>query len=197
MKAPRLVLASGSPRRHALLASAGVRFSAEAPDIDESLLDGEEPAAYVERLAVEKAAAVTIVPRDVILAADTTVAVDRQIFGKPVDARDARRMLLALSGRAHDVHTGVAVVVDGRTRTAVATTRVTMAAYDDEDIDWYVRTAEPLDKAGAYAMQGAGGGLVERIDGSVSNVIGLPLAETLALLVGTLGPRLPIQEPTA
>ncbi|HET9601765.1 MAG TPA: Maf family protein [Acidimicrobiales bacterium] len=181
MKAPRLVLASGSPRRHALLASAGVRFSAEAPDIDESLLDGEEPAAYVERLAVEKAAAVTIVPRDVILAADTTVAVDRQIFGKPVDARDARRMLLALSGRAHDVHTGVAVVVDGRTRTAVATTRVTMAAYDD-DIDWYVGTGEPLDKAGAYAMQGAGALLVRSISGSASNVVGLPLAVVADLL---------------
>ncbi len=182
MKAPRLVLASGSPRRHALLASAGVRFSAEAPDIDESPLDGEEPAAYVERLAVEKAAAVTIAPHDVVLAADTTVAVDRQIFGKPVDARDARRMLLALSGRAHDVHTGVAVVVDGRTRTAVATTRVTMAAYDDEDIDWYVGTGEPLDKAGAYAMQGAGALLVRSISGSASNVVGLPLAVVADLL---------------
>ena len=182
MKAPRLVLASGSPRRHALLASAGVRFSAEAPDIDESPLDGEEPAAYVERLAVEKAAAVTIAPHDVVLAADTTVAVDRQILGKPVDARDARRMLLALSGRAHDVHTGVAVVVDGRTRTAVATTRVTMAAYDDEDIDWYVGTGEPLDKAGAYAMQGAGSLLVRSISGSASNVVGLPLAVVADLL---------------
>ena len=182
MKTPRLVLASGSPRRHALLASAGVRFSAEAPDIDESPIDGEEPVAYVERLAVEKAAAVTIAPHDVVLAADTTVAVDRQIFGKPVDARDARRMLLSLSGRAHDVHTGVAVVVDGRTRTAVATTRVTMAAYDDEDIKWYVGTGEPLDKAGAYAMQGAGALLVRSISGSASNVVGLPLAVVADLL---------------
>ena len=182
MKAPRLVLASGSPRRHALLASAGVRFSAEAPDIDESPIDGEEPVAYVERLAVEKAAAVTIAPHDVVLAADTTVAVVRQIFGKPVDARDARRMLLSLSGRAHDVHTGVAVIVDGRTRTAVATTRVTMAAYDDEDIDWYVGTGEPLDKAGAYAMQGAGALLVRSISGNASNVVGLPLAVVADLL---------------
>ena len=91
-------------------------------------------------------------------------------------------MLLALSGRAHDVHTGVAVVVDGRTRTAVATTRVTMAAYDDEDIDWYVGTGEPLDKAGAYAMQGAGALLVRSISGSASNVVGLPLAVVADLL---------------
>jgi septum formation protein len=159
-----------------------VRFSTEAPDIDESPLDGEEPAAYVERLAVEKAAAVTIAPHYVVLAADTTVAIDGQILGKPVDARDARRMLLALSGHAHDVHTGVAVVVDGRTRTAVATTRVTMAAYDDEDIDWYVGTGEPLDKAGAYAMQGAGSLLVRSISGSASNVVGLPLAVVADLL---------------
>ena len=119
---------------------------------------------------------------DVVLAADTTVAVDREILGKPIDAEDAGRMLRALSGRSHDVHTGVAVRTDGRTTSRVATTRVIMTVISEDDIEWYVRTGEPLDKAGAYAIQEAGGLLVASIEGSASNVVGLPLAVVGELL---------------
>ena len=178
----RLVLASGSPRRHQLLRSVGVDFTAVAPDIDERPVDGEEPVPYVERLAREKAAAVTVGAGDVVVAADTTVALGRQILGKPDDADDARRMLRELSGRAHDVHTAVAVRVDGRVVTAVVTTRVSMIELSTEDIEWYVATGEPLDKAGAYAMQEGGGLFVERIEGSASNVVGLPLDVMAELL---------------
>jgi septum formation protein len=183
---PRLVLASGSPRRHQLLRSIGVDFTAIAPDIDERPAQGEGPVAYVERLAREKAAAVAAGPGDVVVGADTTVALEQRILGKPADADDARRMLRELSGRSHDVHTGVAVQVDGRTRSAVATTRVTLVELGDDDLDWYVTTGEPLGKAGAYAMQHGGGLFVERIEGSASNVVGLPLT-MLADLLAAVG----------
>jgi len=178
----QLILASGSPRRLGLLRSIGLELTAVAPDIDESPLDGEDPVAYVERLAREKAAAVPADAHDVVLAADTTVALDGEILGKPIDAEDARRMLRALSGRSHDVHTGVAVCAGGRTRAAVATTRVTMTVISEDDIAWYVGTGEPLDKAGAYALQEGGGLLVATIEGSASNVVGLPLALVAELL---------------
>jgi septum formation protein len=184
MTAPpaRLILASGSPRRLRLLRSIGLEPTAVAPDIDESPLDGEDPVAYVERLAREKAAAVPAGADDVVVAADTTVALDGEVLGKPIDAEDARRMLQALSARSHDVHPGVAVRADGATRSAVATTRVTMTVMSEDDIAWYVGTAEPLDKAGAYAMQEGGGLLVASIEGSASNVVGLPLALVAELL---------------
>ena len=153
-----------------------------APDIDETPTEGEEPVAYVERLAREKAAAVQAGIGDVVLAADTTVALGPQIFGKPIDADDARRMLRALSGRAHDVHTAVAVRAAGRVSSAVARTRVTMVELTEDDIGWYVATGEPLDKAGAYALQEAGGLFVASVEGSASNVIGLPLAVVSDLL---------------
>jgi septum formation protein len=178
----QLILGSGSPRRLRLLRSIGLELAAVAPDIDESPLDGEDPVAYVERLAREKAAAVPADAHDVVLAADTTVALDGEILGKPIDADDARRMLRALSGRSHDVHTGVAVRAGGRTRAAVATTRVTMTVITEDDIAWYVGTGEPLDKAGAYALQEGGGLLVATIEGSASNVVGLPLAVVAELL---------------
>ncbi len=178
----RLILASGSPRRLRLLRSIGLELTAVAPDIDESPLDGEDPVAYVERLAREKVAAVPADGDDVVLAADTTVALDGEILGKPIDAEDARRVLRALSGRSHDVHTGVAVRAGGRTRAAVATTRVTMTVITEDDIAWYVGTGEPLDKAGAYALQEGGGLLVATIEGSASNVVGLPLAVVAELL---------------
>ena len=178
----QLILASGSPRRLRLLRSIGLELTAVAPDIDESPLDGEDPVAYVARLAREKAAAVPADAHDVVLAADTTVALDGEILGKPIDAEDARRMLRALSGRSHDVHTGVAVCAGGRTRAAVATTRVTMTVISEDDIAWYVGTGEPLDKAGAYALQEGGGLLVATIEGSASNVVGLPLALVAELL---------------
>jgi septum formation protein len=178
----RLVLASGSPRRHQLLVSIGVDFTAIAPDIDERPAEGEDPVAYVERLAREKAAAVPVEAGAVVVAADTTVALDRRILAKPADAADARRMLRALSGRSHDVHTAVAVRVGERVVSAVVTTRVCMVELGDDDLDWYLATGEPLDKAGAYALQEGGGLFVERIEGSASNVVGLPLAVLAELL---------------
>ncbi len=181
-RVPRLVLASGSPRRHQLLRSIGVDFAVIVPDVDETPADGEDPVAYVERVAREKAAAVRARVGDVVLAADTTVALGSEIFGKPVDGADARRMLRALSGRTHDVHTAVAVGVAERVSCAVVTTRVTLVELTEDDIGWYLGTGEPLDKAGAYALQEAGGLFVASVEGSASNVIGLPLAVVSDLL---------------
>ncbi|HYN34733.1 MAG TPA: Maf family protein [Ilumatobacteraceae bacterium] len=186
----RLVLASASPRRSELLRSVGLEFEVIPADIDESVRPGETPAGYVTRLSADKAAAVAErVGSDVIVvAADTTVDVDGLILEKPVDASDARRMLGLLSGRTHLVHTGVTVlrsvgVGSGKTgRTIVVETAVEFVELTPETVDWYVATGEPFGKAGGYAIQGAGGALVRRLDGSVTNVIGLPLAETLALI---------------
>jgi len=178
----RLVLASGSPRRRQLLETIGLRFVAIPPDIDETPRPDEDPRGYVERLAREKAEAVRASPDDVVVAADTTVAFAGHILGKPVDAADARRMLLLLSDQTHDVHTGVAVRAGGRTATRVVTTFVTMVTISESDIAWYVGIGEPLDKAGGYALQGAGGLLVRSVEGSSSNVVGLPLAELAELL---------------
>ncbi len=183
----RVVLASASPRRSALLAQLGIAFAVVPADIDETEHDGEDPVSYVGRLAGEKAAATaSMLGADalaaVVIAADTTVDVDGAILAKPSDAEDARRMLGLLAGRSHAVHTGVAVRVDGRTEMTVVTTRVTMVDLDDARLDWYVGTGEPFGKAGAYALQGAGSALVERVEGSVSNVIGLPLTALDALL---------------
>lgn len=185
-----LVLASGSPRRRELLKGAGLTFAVRAADIDETPLDGESPTAYVRRLSIEKAAASAASPlsspADVIIAADTTVEIDGLILEKPLDDDDAYGMLRRLSGRSHHAHTGVTVSVgrDGarRSSTILVTTEVTFVALTDDMIDWYLATGEASDKAGAYGIQGAAGAFVERIDGSVTNVIGLPLAETLATL---------------
>jgi septum formation protein len=185
-----LVLASGSPRRRELLTAAGLRFTVRSTDIDETPLPDESPTTYVRRLSIEKAAASTGSPlagsAEVVVAADTTVEVRGEILEKPIDPDDACRMLRLLSGREHLVHTGVTVSVPQlgalRSSTIVVTTKVTFADLDDESIDWYLETGEAMDKAGAYGIQGAAAAFVERIDGSVTNVIGLPLAETLALL---------------
>jgi len=166
------------------LRSVGLEFEIRAPDIDESAQPDESATAYVRRLSVEKAAAVPAGPDEIVVAADTTVEIAGTILGKPVDADDARKMLATLSGAAHLVHTGVTVRSGAQIETQVVTTLVTFVELTPEAIEWYVGTGEPLDKAGAYAMQGAGGALVSRIDGSVSNVIGLPLAETLEMLHG-------------
>lgn len=182
-----LVLASSSPRRSELLGQVGLRFEVRPADIDESVLSNEPPTDYVRRLSIEKAVAVAR-PGEVVVAADTTVEVDGEILAKPVDADDARRMLQMLSGRVHRVHTGVTVMTydpDGdrtATRTAVVTTAVSFVELDDPTLDWYVETGEPDGKAGAYAIQGAAAAFVERLDGSVTNVIGLPLAETLKMI---------------
>ena len=175
----RLILASGSPRRRELLGYLGVPFDVRPPDVDETPLAGEQPAAYVERIALTKAAAVD---GEIVIAADTTVVLDGIIMGKPTDPSDAVRMLRALAGRDHEVLTAVAVKSGGAVNTTVVRTVVTMTPIDDHEIEWYVATGEPLDKAGAYALQGAGGIFVARLDGSSSNVVGLPLAELMALL---------------
>jgi septum formation protein len=177
-----LILASASPRRRELLSQLGLNFTVSAADIDETPHPGEAPEAYVLRLAREKAGAVA--PRHPgawVLAADTTVVLGPELLGKPRDAEEAKAMLGRLSGRTHEVHTGVALA--GRhTEGLVVRTRVTFRALTPGEIAWYAGTGEPLDKAGAYAVQGKGGFLVAAVDGSPTNVIGLPLGETLALL---------------
>jgi nucleoside triphosphate pyrophosphatase len=171
----KVVLASASPRRHELLSQIGVRFEVRVPDIDESPVEGEDPVAYVRRLAIGKAAAISTAPDELVIAADTTVDLDSVIMGKPNDDDDARSMLRRLSGQTHRVHTGVAVRLGARELADVCTTLVTFVSLDEATIDWYLATGEPLGKAGSYALQGAGAALVSGVDGSVSNVIGLPL----------------------
>jgi septum formation protein len=184
----QLVLASGSPRRRQLLETIGLAFEVLPADIDETEHAGEFALAYVERVAAEKAAAVadrlSAAGRSgfAVLAADTTVDLDGSILAKPVDDADAARMLRALSGRTHQVHTAVVGRTPSETSTATVTTDVTFARLSEQGIEWYLSMGEHLDKAGAYAMQTAGGALVERIDGSPTNVIGLPLAETIGVL---------------
>ncbi|NOK08792.1 Maf family protein [Corallococcus exercitus] len=184
------VLASASPRRKDLLAQLGLRFTVAAADIDETPMAGEIARNYVHRLAVEKARTVaTRHPDAWVLAADTTVALGSELLGKPRDAAEAREMLTRLSGQVHEVFTGIAVA--GRAQASeVVRTQVTFRALSPEEIAWYADTGEPLDKAGAYAIQGKGGFLVQGIDGSPTNVVGLPLGETLALL-GRVGLPLP------
>lgn len=181
----RLVLASASPRRSELLASVGLDFDVVPADIDESVAPGEAPAGYVARLSREKAAAVAgrVGIDALVVAADTTVDIGGQILEKPADSADARRMLRLLSATTHLVHTGVTVAsTTGPAETNVVETAVRFVEITDALVDWYVATREPFGKAGAYAIQGAGAALVERVDGSVTNVIGLPLAETLHLI---------------
>lgn len=174
----RLILASASPRRKELLGHLGVPFEIVVTDIDESVHPGEAPDVYVERLALEKSKAASR-PNDLALGADTAVAIDGQILGKPNDVEDAIRMLGLLSGRTHEVFTGVGLS-DGSS--VVVRTEVTFTSLASPDIAWYVATGEPMDKAGAYGMQSIGGTFVESISGSYSNVIGLPLAQTSVLL---------------
>jgi septum formation protein len=186
-----LILASRSPRRAELLAAAGIPFEVLAADIDETPRDGEEPGAYVERLAVAKARAVLallldrpegVSPHLVVLGADTTVTIDGLILGKPVDAREASEMLRRLRGRAHDVLTGVALVSADGVESAVDHTRVWFDSMTDEDISWYVDSGEPVDRAGAYAIQGLASRFIPRIEGSYSNVVGLPVALVSSIL---------------
>ena len=186
-----LVLASASPRRRELLSDLGLAFEVRPADIDESVHPGESGITYVERLAREKALAVAA-PGEIVIAADTTVDLDGDLLGKPVDADEARSLMRRLSNTTHHVHTGVAIVAidddPGRTRVVsdVVTTAVTFAPVPDEWIDWYIDTGEPFDKAGGYGMQGAAAIFVHRIDGSPSNVIGLPL-DTVAALARAIG----------
>ena len=159
------------------------------PDIDETQRAGEAPAAYVLRLAVEKAHAVPAPDEAVVIAADTTVDLGGLVLGKPVDSAEAGAMLRRLSGRTHRVHTGVAVRRGRRTLSEVSTSLVTFGVLSEELIQWYLATEEPFDKAGGYAIQGAGSALVLRVTGSVSGIIGLPLP-TVARLAAELGVEL-------
>ncbi len=179
---PPLVLASASPRRQALLAQLGIPFLVDAADIDESVRPGESPQTYVMRLAQQKAEVVAARhPASLALGADTTVALEGEILGKPADVAEAEAMLVRLAGRTHFVHTAVATA--GRHAAVQAVqTAVRFAPVGPEALAWYARSGEPLDKAGGYALQGLGGFLVESISGSHSSVIGLPLVETLRLL---------------
>jgi septum formation protein len=173
----RLILASASARRAELLRAAGVAFEIAPAEIDERPHAGETPASYVERLAREKATAVASRhPDAAILGADTTVVIDGLVLGKPADDDEARAILSRLSGRTHDVLTGVALIRNGRLISAVETTRVRFMALSNADIDWYVASGEPRGKAGAYAIQGLASRFVDRIEGSYSNVVGLPVA---------------------
>jgi len=169
---PDLILASGSPRRRELLEGLGVRFKVRPVDLDESPLPGEAPRDYVLRLAVEKAAAAS---GELVLAADTTVVVDGEILGKPRDDDDARRMLRLLAGREHAVLTGIALHSSSEKAAEVDETLVRFAPLSEAEIDWYVATGEPRDKAGAYAIQGLGSLFVDAVEGSYSNVVGLPI----------------------
>ena len=181
--AGKIILASRSPRRAELLSAAGFSFDVLATDVDETPRPHEDPAAYVERLAIDKAKAVLALrPAARVLGADTTVTIDGEILGKPVDTADATRMLRLLSGRTHLVHTGVAVASDRGIQSAVDTTRVWFDAMTDEDISWYVATGEPVDRAGAYAIQGFASRFIPRIEGSYSNVVGLPVAMVSSIL---------------
>ena len=174
---PKLVLASGSPRRSEILNSVGWEFTKDVPDIDESELDGEDPAAYVRRLALEKAEAVAAFhPGEIVLAADTTVVINDQIISKPTDMDHARRMIRMLSGNWHDVLTGIAVIKDANVSVAMETTRVKFAPMNDTEIEFLVENGDPLDKAGAYAVQAQAALFIEGIEGDYWNVVGLPIS---------------------
>jgi septum formation protein len=177
-----LILASASPRRAELLRSAGFQFVVRLPAIDESVRHGEEPRDYVLRLAVEKAGAVTREVGDVVLAADTTVVVDDEILGKPIDDADAVRMVRRLAGRSHQVLSGVCVLSGDGVDARLAVTDVEFGPMDDDEIAWYVATGEPMDKAGAYGIQGACSRFIVRVNGSYSNVVGLPIAVVYDML---------------
>jgi septum formation protein len=183
-----LVLASASPRRRDLLAGAGLRFEVLPADVPEEVRAGEPPRALVERLATAKAEAVRARlpsrPPRLVLGSDTVVVLGDEILGKPRDAEEALAMLTRLAGRTHTVWTGVALLRTGDTACCALSvaSRVTLRAAGEAELRAYVATGEPLDKAGAYALQGLGRRLVDAVEGSESNVIGLPLEETLALL---------------
>ena len=171
-----LVLASQSPRRSKILLQAGIPFTVRAADVDESVLAAESPVDYVQRLAEAKAYAIEAADDETVLGADTTVVIDGEILAKPADAADARRMLARLSGRRHEVLTGICLRRGGHAIRDCATTGVVFAALSDAQIDEYVASGEPMDKAGAYAIQGLASKFVERIEGDYFNVMGLPVA---------------------
>ena len=178
-----LTLASASPRRQELLRNAGILFDVQPAHIPEDPLPGEPPKECAERLARDKALAIAAKrPTDIVLGADTVVVMDGQNLGKPTDAADAARMLRLLSGRTHQVITGVCLVAHGRCSVTSETTSVTMSEISEKDIADYVASGEPMDKAGAYAIQGIAARWIPRIEGDYSNVVGLPVALVCRML---------------
>lgn len=174
---PKLLLASGSPRRAEILTSVGWEFEKHIADIDETEGENERPEDYVARLAKEKASAIAVrYPEAIVLGADTTVVIDDQIIAKPNDLDHAREMLRMLSGRWHEVLTGVAIAQDGALRTGMQRTRVKFAEMTDDEIDFLAEEGDPLDKAGAYAVQAQAALFIESIDGDYWNVVGLPVS---------------------
>jgi septum formation protein len=202
----RLILASASPRRAELLRAAGYTFDVVVADVDESIRAGESPSTYVRRLAAEKSAAAQVVVsgfsrtvdsppegghyRPVILGADTTVVVDGEILGKPRDDGDGREMLVRLSGKTHQVMTGVSLRQGAFEVGRVETTSVVFRTMTDEDISWYIASGEGHDKAGGYAIQGLASRFIPSISGSYSNVVGLPVAAVDELMRSLLASRL-------
>lgn len=177
------MLASSSPRRRELLSILGVPFTVQHADIDESVRPGESPTLYAARLAREKAETVARSNAGTpVLGADTTVILGGEILGKPEDAADARRMLRALSNKTHQVTTAVCLVADGHVREHVELTNVFMRAIPPDEIEAYIATGEPMDKAGAYAIQGGAAKWIYRIEGDYFNVVGLPVAAVWDLL---------------
>jgi septum formation protein len=188
---PRLILASGSPRRRELLSALGLEFTVQPVEIDETPREGEAAEPYVRRVAGQKAAAIEGEPGELVLAADTIVVLDGRLLGKPADPDGARAMLRELSGRSHTVKTAVALRELGagegkeggteRWATHVESTEVHMVELSERDVEWYVGTGEPLDKAGAYGAQGLGSLFIEEIRGNYLGVIGLPLPALVRL----------------
>lgn len=191
---PDIILASSSPRRRELLEQIGVDYKVHAVDIDESVIAGEEAAEYVHRLSLEKARKgyCDSQKQHVTLGADTCIELDGEILGKPVDVQHAMQLLSRLSGNEHSVYTAVAVVHDQGECTALSKSIVRFAKLEQSDIDAYIATGEPLDKAGAYAIQGVAAQFITKLEGSYSSVMGLPLHETAILLrqcgINTLNP---------
>lgn len=181
----QLVLASASPRRAELLSSAGFRFSVAPADVDETRLPGEAPRDYALRVARDKARTIAARPPQTgatILAADTVVVAGREILGKPVDRSDARRMLRLLSGTVHEVLTAVVLSHGGRETAEVVRTRVRFVPLRDDEIEWYLETGDAIGKAGGYGIQGPAARFIDWIDGTWSNVVGLPIATVYRLL---------------
>lgn len=181
-----LILASKSPRRQEILRQAGIRFEVRAPQVEEVLQPGEMPESYVRRLSIQKAMAVRRGKGEIVLAADTIVVVDDVVLEKPVDRSDAERMLRLLSGRSHEVLTGICLLGEGLDVSDMARTAVRFHTMKEEEIATYAASGEPDDKAGAYAIQGLACKYIAGIEGCYFNVVGLPIA----LVYGHLGPRL-------
>jgi septum formation protein len=191
-KNPTVILASASPRRSSLLRQSGVEFTTAPADVDERVLPGETPEGYAGRMSLDKARSAAVTAGEgIVIAADTIVVLKNEILGKPSDAQDAVRMLSMLSGRIHQVLTAITVMdaATGKTMTRLSRTKVRFRRLTAEEIALYVRTGEPLDKAGAYGIQGKGALLVSRIEGCYFNVVGLPIS-ILSEMLGEFGVKL-------